>query len=122
MPRCSTAAWETKGHCPRPLRAPITESEAKSEGFELEDYETAIVEVWPDNEAAFGLFSRVGTKWLLPPMGAIPYGLRWEAIYPMMDRLGLESDAWDDLHDALAVMEAEAISTMREFAPKPKKG
>jgi hypothetical protein len=39
----------------------------------------------------------------------------------MMDRLGLESEAWNDLHDALAVMEAEAIATMHEFAPKKEK-
>lgn len=68
-----------------------------------------------------GLFGRVGTKWQLPPMGGVPYGLRWEAIYPLMDRLGLDEDGWNDLHDALAVMEAEAVATMHEFAPKEKK-
>lgn len=39
----------------------------------------------------------------------------------MMDRRGLTSAEWDELHDALAVMESEAISTMHEFAPKHKK-
>lgn len=101
---------------------PITEAEAKSEGFELEDYETDIIEVWPDNERAIELFSKVGTRWMIPPMGGTPYGLRWEAIYPLMDRLGLDSEEWSALHDDLMVMETAAIDTMREFAPKDKSG
>ena len=52
-------------------------------------------------------------------MGGPPIGLRWEAIYPMMDRLSLDEDGWNDLHDALSVMELAAIDTMREFAPDP---
>ena len=51
-------------------------------------------------------------------MGGTPYGLRWEAIYPMMQRVAKSDDEWQDLHDALMVMEAEAVDTMREFAPK----
>lgn len=51
-------------------------------------------------------------------MGGCPMGLDWPAIYPLMDRLGLPDDEWNDLHDALMVMEQEAIKTMREFAPK----
>lgn len=68
-----------------------------------------------------GLFQRVGTRWRIPPMGGVAIGLQWEAIYPLMDRLGLDNDGWNDLHDALMVMEAEAIDTMREFAPKAEK-
>ena len=51
-------------------------------------------------------------------MGGGPIGLEWVSLYPLIDRLGLEDDAWNDLHDALMVMEAAAIETMREFAPK----
>ena len=97
---------------------PITESEAKSEGFELEDYETDIVEIWPDNERAYELFLRIGTRWMHSPMGGVPTGLRWEALYPLMDRLGLDSSEWNDLHECLMVMESEAILTKLEFAPK----
>lgn len=97
---------------------PITEDEAKSEGFELEDYDTDVIEVWPDNELALSIFQRVGTKWLYPPMGGAPNGLRWEAIYPLMDHAGATGDAWQGLHDDLTVMEHEAIATMKEFAPK----
>ena len=38
-----------------------------------------------------------------------PVGLRWEAIYPLMDRLALEPDAWDDLRNDLEVMECAAL-------------
>lgn len=63
------------------------------------------------------VFARVGTRWRYPAMGGVPIGLDWPAIYPLMDRQ--EAD-WDDLHEGLIAMESEAISTMREFAPKDK--
>lgn len=76
--------------------------------------------MWPDNQRALAVFQRVGTRWMLPPAGVVPYGLRWEAIYPLMDRLGLDAAEWDQLHSDLMVMEHAALDTMREFAPKPK--
>lgn len=66
------------------------------------------------------IFQRVGTRWMFPAMGGTPYGLRWEAIFPMMDRLDLSSAEWEDLHDDLQVMERSAIETIREFAPRGK--
>lgn len=54
-------------------------------------------------------------------MGGVPVGLEWPSIYPLMDRLELSGAEWDDLHDALMVMEQEAVKTMQEFAPKPDK-
>jgi len=63
---------------------------------------------------------RVGTKWIYPGMGGVPLGIRWEAIYPLMDRLGLEPGEWEAMHDDLQVLEVAAMETMREFAPKPK--
>lgn len=76
--------------------------------------------MWPDNERALALLQRVGTRWAYPPMGTLPYGLRWGAIYPLMDRQQLTPAEWDALHDDLMVMEDAAIATFREFAPKPK--
>ena len=35
-------------------------------------------------------------------------------------RRGLDADAWNDLHECLTVIEAEALATMREFAAKHK--
>lgn len=73
--------------------------------------------VWPENLSAYTVFSRVGTRWRYPPMGLTPIGLDWPAIYPLMDR---QDSDWEELHDALMVMEAQALETIREFAPKPK--
>ncbi len=97
---------------------PVTESEARSEGFELEDYQTEIIEVWPDNELAYLIFQQIGTRWRYPPMGGAPYGLDWLAVYPLMDRQALDNDEWNDLQTALMVMEGAAVKTMAEFAPK----
>lgn len=76
--------------------------------------------MWPDNEQALHLFARVGTRWVHPAMGGPPIGLRWEAIYPLMDRLQLDNAQWAALHEDLMSMEQAAMQTMREHAPKPK--
>jgi len=76
--------------------------------------------VWPDNESALELARLIGTRWVYPSMGGAPLGLRWEAIYPLMDRLGLDASAWSELHEAMMVIEAAALATIREFAPKDK--
>ena len=99
---------------------PVTEAEAQAEGWALEDYETEIIEVWPDNESVLELARLIGTRWVYPPMGGAPLGLRWEAMYPLMDMLELDSAAWNELHEAMMVIEAEALATIREFAPKEK--
>lgn len=75
--------------------------------------------MWPDNEQAYRLFARVGTRWIYPAMGGPPMGLRWEAIYPLMDRLQLDAPQWTALHDDICAMEHAALATMRKHAPKP---
>ncbi|WP_269780247.1 DUF1799 domain-containing protein [Comamonas koreensis] len=99
---------------------PVTEAEAQAAGFELEDYpEPEIIEVWPDNEAALDIAMMIGTRWVYPAMGGVPLGVRWEAIYPLMDRRA-SGEAWDELHEYMMVIEAEALATLREFAPKER--
>ena len=67
------------------------------------------------------LFRRIGTRWVFAPMGGVPLGLKWEAIYPLMDRLELNGPEWDVLHGDLMVLENAAINTMQEFATMNKK-
>lgn len=55
---------------------------------------------------------------MIQAMSTVPYGLRWEAMFPLMDREDLDDEGWKDLHDALTEMEHAAIATMVEFAPK----
>jgi len=48
-------------------------------------------------------------------MGApSPTGLRWNEVYPLMDRMGLDDEAWSDLAQDLEVMEAAAGAAIRE--------
>lgn len=44
-------------------------------------------------------------------MGGVA-GIRWEAVYPLMDRLGLASDDWDALLSDLETMEHAAMEVM----------
>lgn len=98
----------------------MTETEAQAEGFELDDYETEIVEIWPDNELAYQLFQRIGTRWRHPPMGGAPIGFDWQAIYPLMDRFAKDDSEWRGLLDDLTILEAESIAVIKEFMPKPE--
>lgn len=56
------------------------------------------------------MFQRVGTRWV-GGMGGIS-GLRWEAIYPLMDRLKLEPEAWDALLYDMEIMERAALEVI----------
>lgn len=68
------------------------------------------------------LMQRVGyTKWEHAGMSGTRVGLQWGVMFTMMDKLGLDNTAWQDLHDDLQVMEESALLTIREFEPKPSK-
>lgn len=43
-----------------------------------------------------------------------PTGLRYEAIYPMMDRLKLDDDDWFSLFDDIQTLERAALEAMNE--------
>ncbi|MBW7903028.1 MAG: DUF1799 domain-containing protein [Rhodocyclaceae bacterium] len=88
----------------------------RAHGLEPEDFECETVEVWPNNWRAFDFFRRLGSRWMPGPAGVI--GLRWEAIYPLMDRLALAPDEWDALRSDLEVMEAAALKEIN----KPGRG
>ena len=82
----------------------------RAAGFEPEDYEGDVTEVWPENVPALQMFQRIGTRWVVG-MGDVT-GIRWEAIYPLMDRLGLDAPAWDALLSDLEVMEQAALEVI----------
>lgn len=78
-----------------------------------EDYAGEKVEVWPQNLQSFGFFCRVGksSRWRYAPSGGV-IGLQFEAIYPLMDRMGLEPEAWNALLADLEVMEQAALAVI----------
>lgn len=77
-------------------------------GLTAQDFEADAVEVWPENVPALQMFQRIGTRWVMGGTGCVT-GIRWEAVYPLMDRLGLDAPAWDALLSDLEVMEQAAL-------------
>lgn len=80
-------------------------------GFAPEDYAHERVEIWECNMQAFQFFQRIGTRWVVGGMGGVT-GIRWEAVYPLMDKMGLEPEAWDALLSDLEVMERAALEVI----------
>lgn len=80
-----------------------------------EDYAGDKVEVWPENLESFRFFCRVGrsTRWRIAPSGGV-IGLQYEAIYPLMDKMGLEPEAWNALLADLEVMEHAALPVINQ--------
>ena len=68
------------------------------------------VEVWPENWPIVMLFCRLGTQWQVGMSGEV--GLRYEAVYPLLDRLF--ADDWQQAFDDLQVLERAALDAMRE--------
>lgn len=97
----------------------MTLAEAREAGFELEDYETEDVEVLPENIPALNLIQRIGTRWVVVSAGGmgggmVVTGIRWEAVYPLLDRMALSPEDFDALLADLEVMEREAVAVINE--------
>lgn len=73
-----------------------------------------IIEVWPDNWQAFALFAQCQTQWNVGMGGRC--GLRYEALYPLLDRAAKSPEQWDELFSDVRVMEYAALSQMAEDA------
>jgi hypothetical protein len=84
----------------------------RAAGYEPEDFEGDAVEVWPENWPAFQLFARLGTQWTVGFRGR--EGLRYEALFPLMDRMGLSADEWDQMFSDIRHLESCALEKMRE--------
>lgn len=70
------------------------------------------VEVWPENWRVFVLFSRLQTQWSGGMGGAT--GLRYEAVYPLLDREARGDEDWQQLFDDLQVLEGAALKQMSD--------
>ena len=79
-----------------------------AEGFAPEDYWEDPVEVWPDCRASLELFVSLQTQWHIVGGfgGGIRSGLRYEAVYPLLDRVaGGCSEEWARLFADVQAME-----------------
>lgn len=70
------------------------------------------MDIWPDNIAAFEIFSFMGTQWRVGMGGAT--GLDYNVMYRKMDRLGLASDDYDQLERDIQIMEGAALACMHQ--------
>ena len=71
-----------------------------------------VVEVWPENHAAFILFSNLSTQWRIGMGG--PTGLDYAAVYPLLDRAAKDSQEWDEMFSDIHVMEGAALKQMSD--------
>lgn len=81
--------------------------------------------IWPENELAVQMFCRIGTRWRYMARGMqgamFVAGVQWDAVYPLLDRLGLPDDDWADLLQQLEAMEQAALPVIRaSMASKTK--
>lgn len=69
-----------------------------------------VVEVWPDNWPAWRLFMQVSTQWTVGMAG--PTGLRYEALYPLLDRFTETEDDWRSMFEDIHELERAALTAM----------
>ena len=70
------------------------------------------LEIWPENWPAFQLFVSLQTQWHTGGMGGRT-GLRYEALYPLLDR---HPGDWDELFDDVQTLELAALKQMSDDA------
>lgn len=58
------------------------------------------------------LFCRLGTQWQVGMSGKV--GLRYEAVYPLLDRQFADPADWQQAFDDLQVLERAALDAMRD--------
>ncbi len=68
--------------------------------------------MWPENWQAFNLFARLSSQWFVGMAGAT--GLRYEAMYPLLDRAASSPQEWDELFEDIRSMEQAALIAMRD--------
>ena len=88
----------------------------RAAGFEPEDYETDPVEIWPENWPAWALFVTVSTQWRTAGMGSY-IGLDYGPLFIVMDRQGLQGQAWLDMLDDIRTIESAALEQIRANTP-----
>jgi hypothetical protein len=85
----------------------------RAAGYEPEDFEGEEFEVWPENWRVFVLCSRLQTQWSVGGMGGAT-GLRYESVYPLLDREAQGAEDWQQLFDDLQTLEGAALKQMSD--------
>lgn len=91
--------------------SPPTEAEMAAAGLTQDDFAGETVEVWPENEPAYFLFSMLFRQWRVGMAG--PTGLDHNVLLHRLDRMGLDPEEYDQLDADIRLMEEKALSVMR---------
>ncbi|MHC3431471.1 DUF1799 domain-containing protein [Delftia lacustris] len=84
-----------------------------AEGCEPEDYWEDPVEAWPENAEPLALFVGLQTQWawVVGMGGGGRIGLRYEAVYPLLDRVAQgDQEVWDELFADVRRMEMAVVN------------
>src|SRR5690606_18829551 len=71
-----------------------------------------VVEVWPENYAAFQLFCDLQTQWRVSMNGYS--GLDYNVLFKLLDRMRLSDEEYDLLFEDVQYMEREALAAIHE--------
>lgn len=96
-----------------------SESELAAAGLTPEDFAGEAVEIWPENQQAYILFSELQTQWRMSMAG--PTGLDYNTLFHKLDRMRLASDEYEDLEGDIRSMEFAALGAMAEVAESRSK-
>lgn len=80
-------------------------------GLTEADFPDEVVEVWPENVAAYNLFASLRTQWRSAGMAGV-LGLDYTPLFHKMDRMNLTAEEYLDLEDDIRAMEYEALTAM----------
>ena len=68
------------------------------------------VEIWPETELPFRVFSDLSTQWRMGASG--PVGLDYGVLFHKLDRMKLEPVEYERLEHSVRIMEDEALSVL----------
>ena len=97
-----------------------SDQELASVGLMREDVEdTSITEVWPENWLPFQVFHRMGNRWIHGMNG--PTCLDLSAYHLFTQRCKVRKKDYDNVFDAVMVLESEALRVMAKASAEQSK-
>ena len=70
------------------------------------------MDLWSENAPPLALFSRYSTQWRVGPAGAV--GLDYTVFFHDLDRKGVSGRDFDEMMDALRVIESAALEELHK--------
>lgn len=77
-----------------------------------EDFAGELLEVFPENEQAFLLFTSLSTQWRASGFGYT--GLDYNVLFHKLDRMNLSFDDYESIEDDVRVMEHAALKVLNK--------